>query len=184
MIMGFLDFLKPRKLPPPTIEALFKLPPVGVTMEQLGLQPTGMSGVCFRSIGARDFEQMKVDMVNILNNNSFPAHYEVSKDEYGFTWVVIDSNSMSDGVSNVYLASQLLLEGGFGDHILVAVFRFDKADQPVYWIYNYRRARFYPFAPRGKERDAALEYRLRMLVMEVLPVDTLDYWFPIWGIPF
>ncbi len=45
-------------------------------------------------------------------------------------------------------------------------------------------ASFYPFAPREKERDVEIEYRLRMLVMDELPVDSLDYWFPVWGIPF
>jgi hypothetical protein len=122
--------------------------------------------------------------VNILENNAFVARYEVSGDEYGFTWVIIDGDSLQDAVANVYVASQLLIEGGFSDHILVAIFRFDKDGQPVYWVYNYRRAGFYPFAPRGKERDSQLEYRLRLLAMDELPVDGLDYWFPIWGIPF
>jgi hypothetical protein len=182
--MGLLDFFKPRTLPPPKIEDLFKLTPVSVTMEQLGVKPTGISGVCFRSIGTEDFEQIKGNIVKILTNNSFLAHYQVSKDDYGFTWVVIDSDSLGDSVANVYLASQLLIDGGYGDHILIALFRFEKDDKPVYWIYNYRRASFYPFAPRGKERDVEIEYRLRMLVMDELPVDSLDYWFPVWGIPF
>jgi hypothetical protein len=182
--MGFLDLFKPGKLPPPKIEALFKLPPASVAMGRLNVEPTGRAGVCFRSIRTENFEQMKKGMVDILENSAFRARYEVSKDEYGFTWVVMDSDSLSDAVANVYLASQLLIEGGYGDHILVAIFRFDKDGEPVYWIYNYRRASFYPFMPRGKERDVPLEYRLRLMTMKELPVDSLDYWFPIWGIPF
>ncbi len=183
-LMGFLDFLKPKKLPPPKIEDLFKLPPASVAMEQLNVHPTGMCGVCFRSIGGRSFEQMKRDIVAVLENSAFNARYEVSKDEYGFTWVVIDGDTLQDAVASVYMASQLLIEGGFSDHILVAIFRFDRDSQPVYWVYNYRRASFYPFAPRDKERDSQLEYRLRLRAMDELPVDSLDYWFPIWGIPF
>jgi hypothetical protein len=182
--MGILDLFKPRKVPPPKIEDLFKLPPGIVVMGQVNILPTGLAGVCFRAIGDRGFEQLKGDIVKTLGNNAFSAHYDVRKDEYGFTWVVMDSDSLSDAVANVYLASQLLIDGGLGDHILVAIFRFDDGEMPVYWIYNYRRARFYPFAPRGKERDGALEYRLRLMVMDELPVDSLDYWFPIWGIPF
>ncbi len=182
--VGFLDFFKPKKIPPPKADAIFKLPPATVAMEQLDVRPAGNAGVCFRSVGDRTFEQMKGDIIHILQNNAFHARYSISKDEYGFTWVVIDSVSLQDAVANVYVASQLLIEGGFGDHILVAIFRFDSGDGPVYWVYNYRRAAFYPFAPRGRERDMPFEYRLRLLVMDELPVDSLDYWFPIWGIPF
>ncbi|HTX43547.1 MAG TPA: hypothetical protein VMC61_02370 [Methanocella sp.] len=182
--MGLLDLFKPRKLPPPKIEELFKLPPASVAMEQLSVHATGKAGVCFRSTGDRSFGQMEGDIVNILENHAFYARYGVSKDEYGFTWVVIDGDTLQDAVANVYVASQLLIEGGFSDHILAAIFRFDKDGQPIYWIYNYRRASFYPFAPRGNERDPQLEYRLRLLAMDELPVDSLDYWFPIWGIPY
>jgi hypothetical protein len=182
--MGLLDFFRPRKLPPPKIEDLFKLPPSAVAMGSLNVEPTGVAGVCFRCIGDMNIEQMKAGMLEVLSNKAFLARYNISEDPYGFTWVIIDSDSLSDAVSNVYLASQLLIEGGFSDHILAALFRFEQGDLPVYWVYNYRRAAFYPFAPRGNQRDMQLEYRLRLQVMDELPVDSLDYWFPIWGIPF
>lgn len=182
--MGLLDFFKPRSLPPPKIEDLFKLPPTAVTMGQLNVEPTGVAGMCFRSIGDVTFEEMRAGILKVLENSAFLARFTVLTDQYGFTWVVIDSVALADAVSNVYMASQILIEGGFSDHITAAIFRFEQGDLPVYWVYNYRRAAFYPFAPRGNERDMPLEYRLRLLVMDELPVDSLDYWFPIWGIPF
>nr|WP_128859906.1 hypothetical protein [Methanocella paludicola] len=153
-------------------------------MGQLRVEPTGMAGMCFRSIGGVTFEDMKSGILKVLENSAFLARFSVLTDQFGFTWVVIDSDTLADAVSNVYMASQLLIEGGFSDHITAAIFRFEQGDLPVYWVYNYRRAAFYPFAPRGNERDMQLEYRLRLLVMDELPVDSLDYWFPIWGIPF
>lgn len=109
----------------------------------------------------------------------------MKKDEYGFTWVSIDSFTPDDAIANVYMASQLLIDGGFGDRIVCAVFRFDKDGGAAYWIYNYRRANFYPFVPlQNKERDFQLEYRLRLVVSEELPAESVDYWYPIWGIPF
>ena len=182
--MGILDFFKPKRLPPPKIDDLYKLPAASVTMGKLNVEPTGKAGMCFRSSGDMKSEEMKSGILNILENKSFLASHKVEGDQYGFTWVLIDSDSLANAVSNVYMASQLLIEGGFSDHITAAIFRFEQGDQPVYWVYNYRRAAFYPFAPRGKERDSQLEYRLRLLIMEELPVDSLDYWFPIWGIPF
>lgn len=181
--MGLLDFFKPKRLPPPKIDDLFKLPPASVAMGQLNVEPTGFAGVCFRSLGDMKLEDMRAGILKILENSTFLASYRVSCDRYGFTWVIIHSDLLANAVSNVYIASQLLIEGGFSDHITAAIFRFDLGELPVYWVYNYRRAAFYPFAPRGNERDMQLEYRLRLLVMEELPVDSLDYWFPIWGIP-
>jgi hypothetical protein len=184
--MGVLDAIfGARKAPPPKIDDLFKLPPAAVTMESMDISPTGKAGVCFKPVGTKSFDEVKIDIVNILRNTAFEASYEVTKDEYGLTWVVITSDSPGDAVANVYMASQLLIDGGFGDHIVCAVFRFDKDSQPVYWIYNYRRGSFYPFTPQqNKQRDFQFEYRLRLLVLEELPVESLDYWYPIWGIPF
>ncbi|HTY90987.1 MAG TPA: hypothetical protein VMC84_07415 [Methanocella sp.] len=182
--MGLLDFFKPKRIPPPKVDDLFKLSPVAVTMGQLNVEPSGKAGVCFHSTGDIHSGDMKSGIIKVLENTAFLASYKVTGDQYGFTWVLIDSDTLANAVSNVYLASQLLIEGGFSDHITAAIFRFEQGDLPVYWIYNYRRAAFYPFAPRGNERDSQLEYRLRLLVMEELPMDSLDYWFPIWGIPF
>ena len=184
--MGVLDALfRPKKAAPPKIDDLFKLRPASVDMERFGLDPTGKAGVCFKTIETRDFGAVKSEIVNILTNSAFMARYEVEKDEYGFTWVAIDSLTPDDAIANVYMASTLLIDGGFGDHIVCAVFRFENDGKPAYWIYNYRRANFYPFVPlQNKERDFQLEYRLRLQVSEELPVESIDYWYPIWGIPF
>jgi hypothetical protein len=184
--MGVLDTLfRPRKVEPPKIDDLFKLHPASVDMERFGLAPTGKAGVCFKTIETKGFDKTKDEIVEILKNSAFEARYDVTKDEYGFTWVAIESHTSDDAIANVYMASQLLIDGGFGDHIVCAVFRFDKDGQPAYWIYNYRRANFYPFVPlQNKERDFQLEYRLRLRVSEELPVEIVDYWYPIWGVPF
>jgi len=182
--MVLLDFFKHKRLPPPKIDDLYRLPAASVTMGHLNVEPTGKAGMCFRSVGDLKPEEMKFGILQILENKSFLASHQVTGDQYGFTWVLIDSDTLANAVSNVYMASQLLIEGGFSDHITAAIFRFDRGELPVYWVYNYRRAAFYPFAPRGNERDMQLEYRLQLLVMEELPVDSLEYWFPIWGIPF
>jgi len=184
--MGLLDALfRPRKAEPPKIDDLFKLHPASVGLERFGLAATGKAGVCFKTIEPKGFESTKKEIVDILTNSAFEARYDVTKDDYGFTWVTIESYAPDDAIANVYMASQLLVDGGFGDHIVCAVFRFDHGDRPAYWIYNYRRASFYPFVPlQNRERDSQLEYRLRLQVSEELPVETIDYWYPIWGVPF
>jgi hypothetical protein len=56
----------------------------------------------------------------------------------------------------------------------------------VYWIYNYKRGAFYPFAPAGggEQRDNERELVLKAQLGKELPVEEeLARWFPLWGIP-
>ena len=82
-----------------------------------------------------------------------------------------------------------LMGSGFilGLGILCAVFAFrDERDQPVYWIYNYKRGAYYPFVPAGgdQRRDTERELRLKAQIGNELPVEAeLERWFPLWGIP-
>ncbi len=40
--------------------------------------------------------------------------------------------------------------GGYGDRLLCAVFSFEENGQPLYFIYNFKRGKYYPFVPKGK----------------------------------
>ncbi len=185
--MGILDALFGiRKLPPPKTDDLFKLSPACVTMEDtLDIRSSGKAGICFRAFDTKSFENVKDDIVSILNNSDFRGRYNVVEDEYHFTWVVLENSSIDDLVAGIHMVSQLLIDGGFGERILCAVFEFERSTRTLYWVYNYRRGRFYPFLPGdGKERDVAFEYRLKSLMSDELPIESLDYWYPIWGIPF
>lgn len=185
--MGLLDALFGiRKLSPPKTDDLFKLSPACVTMEDaLDITPSGKAGICFRAFDTKSFEGVKNDIVSILNNSDFNRRYKVMEDEYHFTWVVLENPSIDDLVVGIHMVSQLLIDGGFGERILCAVFEFKKQTRALYWVYNYRRGKFYPFVTQNnKERDTALEFRLKSLVSEELPIESLDYWYPIWGIPF
>ena len=69
-----------------------------------------------------------------------------------------------------------------------AVFAFeDSRHRPVYWIYNYKRGTFYPFAPdagSGEQRDNEREMVLKAQIGSELPVEQeLERWFPLWGAP-
>ena len=185
--MGLLDTLfGVRKLSPPKTDDLFKLAPACVTMEEtLGVAPAGKAGICFRSFDSKNYQDAQNDIVSILNNSDFLGRYRLEKDEFRFTWVVLENPSIDDLVVGIHMVSQLLIGSGFGDYILCAAFVFKKSGTTIYWIYNYRRGRFYPFVPLdNKERDVQLEFRLRSLVSDEIPEESLDYWYPIWGIPF
>jgi hypothetical protein len=185
--MGILDTLFGiRKLPPPSTDGLFKLPPACVTMEEaLDVRPSGKAGIGFRAFDTKSFEAVKSDILSILDNSEFYGRYSVVEDEYHFTWVLLENPSVDDLVAGIHMVSQLLVDGGFGERILCAVFEFKRRAQTLYWVYNYRRGKFYPFMPqKNKERDVTFEYRLKTLVSDELPIESLDYWYPLWGIPF
>jgi len=67
------------------------------------------------------------------------------------------------------------------------VFAFeDSRKRPLYWIYNYKRGTFYPFAPAGtgEQRDNERELVLKAQIGKELPVEQeLERWFPLWGTP-
>ena len=76
---------------------------------------------------------------------------------------------------------------GFGDRLLASVFAFEFQRQQVYWVYNYKTGKFYPFVPNGpRKRDNATELRLGEIMKEQkLPVERkLENWYALWGIPF
>lgn len=185
--MGLLDALfGVHKLPEPNVENLFKLSPAAVTMEEaMGVKASGKAGICFRAFDTKNFDEVRNDITSILSNSDFKEHYRILKDDYDFTWIALDRPLLEDLVAGVHMVSQLLIEGGFGKYILCALFEFKKDWRTLYWVYGYRRGKFYPFVPlENNERDFQLEYRLRTLVLEELPVESLDYWYPIWGVPF
>ena len=57
----------------------------------------------------------------------------------------------------------------------------------LYWVYNYKTGKFYPFVPNGpRKRDNVTELRLGEIMKEQkLPVERkLENWYALWGIPF
>ena len=112
---------------------------------------------------------------------------EKQDDKFGYRWMILTDSDFEDLVVGVNGVSSSLQAGGYGERVLAAVFAFrDAKDQPVYWIYNYKRGGYYPFAPAGGEqqRDSERELRLKAQIGRELPVEQeLERWFPLWGIP-
>src|SRR5919112_1726541 len=112
---------------------------------------------------------------------------ERTDDSFGYRWMVLSDDDFEDLVVGINVVSQALQDGGYGERVLCAVFAFrDAHDQPVYWIYNYKRGTYYPFVPAGgqQRRDSERELRLKAQIGHELPVEAeLERWVPLWGIP-
>ena len=86
----------------------------------------------------------------------------------------------------MHLISSELQARGFGEQLLAAIFRFDGGEHPVYLIYGYKRATFWPFVPTGEDqkRDNAEELRLKNELEKELPIEhDLSRWFGLFDAP-
>jgi len=196
--VGLFDVLTgKRKLKGPAPDRLFALSTAYVTFtEQLGIRSRGRAGIVFQPLATADFEGIARDMEEVVRGTGSDAGttVETRDDDYGYRWMVLADSEFDDLVVGVNAVSDALQSGGYGERILCAVFSFEDGDgRPLYWIYNYKRGAFYPFAPSGgraaaaggsMQRDTERELRVKAQVGAELPVEAeLERWFPLWGAP-
>jgi hypothetical protein len=191
--VGFLDSLLGRTKPvQPKLDDLFALPSAAITLEAgAGFKPTGSGSVCFRPVEGRSFADVQKDVTELLdvssgNEGGLPV--EVSKDSYGFTWIV--SSRMSDDlealVTDLHAVNSALVDNGFGPQLLCTLVAFrDDEERSLALVYLFKRGTFYPFAPTTNEhRDNALELQVKGVIGDDLKFEPdLGRWFPVWGAP-
>ena len=189
--MGLFDILTgKRKLKAPAESRLFAMATAAITLEMtLELKSTGKAAIVFQPLETADFTGIVRDMEEVLRGTGDDAGTQIEKtdDSFGYRWMVLADEDFEDLVVGINVISQALQDGGYGERVLCAVFAFrDANDRPVYWIYNYKRGCYYPFAPAvgAQQRDTERELRLKAQIGHELPVEPeLERWFPLWGIP-
>src|SRR5580704_3681638 len=180
-----------RKLAQPAPDRLFAISTAYVTMQtSLGMESRGTAAIVFQPLATADFESIVRDMEEVVRATASDSGTTVtsSDDSYGFRWLVLRGGDFDDLVVGINAVSSALEAGGYGERVLCAVFAFDDArhKKPVYWIYNYKRGAFYPFAPAagGEQRDNERELVLKAQIGKELTVEQeLERWFPLWGTP-
>jgi hypothetical protein len=191
--VGFLDTLLGRTKPvQPKLDDLFALPSAAVTLDAgMEFRPTGSGSVCFRAVEGRSFSDVQKDVQDLLNVSSgseggLPV--EVTKDSYGFTWLVCSrmSSELEALVTDLHAVNSALVDNGFGPQLLCTLVAFrDDSERRLALIYLYKRGTFYPFAPlSGERRDNALELQAKGTIGTDLKFEQdLARWFPVWGAP-
>lgn len=128
--MGFLDALLGRsRLPPARPDRIFALVTAGLTIQQeLGWRTAGRAGICLKAVPGSDFERARQELEDLvkLGVKETGGAMSTAADEFGFLWVIIADPDLDDQVNLVHLATQTLLENGFGPQLLAAVFRFER----------------------------------------------------------
>ena len=191
--MGFLDTLLGRSKPvQPKLDDLFGLPSAAITLQAAtGFTPTGSGSVCFRSVEGKTFSDIQNEVRDLLNMDAGKGGglpVEVTRDKYGFTWLV--SRRMSDEVetlvTDLHAVNSTLVDNGFGPQLLCTLVAFrDERERRLALVYLYKRGTFYPFAPlSGENRDNALELHIKGALGDDLKIEQdLTRWFPVWGAP-
>jgi hypothetical protein len=189
--MGLLDvILGRRKMAGPAPDRLFAISTAYVKFEtELGLASRGTAAIVFQPLSNSDFQSIVTEMETVVRGTASDSGVtvETSDDTYGFRWLVLRGRDFDDLVVGINGVSSSLEAGGYGERVLCAVFAFeDQQRRPLYWIYNYKRGSFYPFAPASgdQQRDNERELVAKAQVGAELPVEQeLERWFPLWGIP-
>lgn len=188
--MGLLDILLGRTRPVASkIEKLFALTTAHVTLAvKFNANSTGKAGICFKPVTTSYYDVAEGELRQLLELTRKETGSEISlaKDSFGYRWVLVKDDQLEDLVATLHMVSQTLHEHGFGEQLLAAVFQFaDEKQRHIYWIYNYKRGRFYPFVPLpGKQRDNSYELRLRAVMEKEMPIEPeLERWYPLWDIP-
>jgi hypothetical protein len=181
-----------KKLKDSSGERLFAISTARITLEtELDLKPTGAAGICFKPLSSGEFVRAENELQELLDvvANESGSKVERRGDELGFEWLIIRDQDFEDLVNSVHLVASELESRGFGPQLLAALFPFESKGfdaKRVYWIYGFKRGKFWPFVPKGedKERDNAEELELKAKLEQELPIEPdLSHWFGIFDAP-
>ncbi len=189
--MGFLDILRgKRELRQPTDDRLFAMSTAIITMtEELGMKPTEKAAIVFQPLATADFNAIVQEMQELLNltGDETGTKIETRDDSFGYRFMILSDPEFEDLVVGLNAVNGALRDGGYADRVLCAVFPFKDAEgRDVHWIYNVKRATYYPFvpAPGDQQRDNARELQLKAQLESDLPIEAdLARWFPLWEVP-
>jgi hypothetical protein len=190
--VGFLDALlggRGKRVKGAAPDRLFAMTTAQVTLDTgLGLKHKGSAGIVFQPLETADFDGIVKETEELLRAGAADTGtaVESSADEYGYRWLIFRDPDFEDLVVALNTISTQLQESGYGDRLLAAVFPFEDAGKPVYFIYNFKRGSYYPFipAPGDQARDSERELRLKAQVGPELPFEEdIARWFPLWEIP-
>jgi hypothetical protein len=174
----------------PDLDNLFLVPSAAITLETgLGLRPTGTGSVCYRAPVGAAYDQVQADVLALLGSDSTPD-VEVSRDSFGFTWLVVTGDPADTGglCTELHAVNSTLAEQGFDGGLLCTLVPFaDPGGRRLGLVYLYKQGTFYPFAPlvgAGQRRDNLLEISVRDALAGELPMERdLQRWLAVWGAP-
>ncbi|APX97871.1 PspA-associated protein PspAB [Natronorubrum daqingense] len=164
---------------------LFGMSTAYITMQtDLRYDSADVGALCFSGVDSGSFHDAVDEVEAILEagREETGTDFSVTSDDHGYHWVVLEDDDPEDLITSMHFAADTFIEHGYGSRLLAAVFAYTHRDGPAYWIYSFRRGRYYPFAPRsGRERDSSAEFKLEATLDGELEIEReKEYWYPLW----
>ncbi len=126
--MGLWDVITGRSRPKQAnLDALFAIPTAAITLETtLGLRPTGEGSVCYRAAAGAAFQQTQDEVVALLDADPDAPPVEVTRDEFGFTWLLNrhDPADIEGLCTDLHAVNTALESQGFGPGLLCSLVPF------------------------------------------------------------
>ena len=178
-------------------DLIFSLSSSHITLDKkIGLVTTGRCVLVIMTNGGQSFRELEQEVKRFLDSmereesSAVDLHYDAITDYYGYLWIVLYGKKIEDLLVGLTAVGDLVIERGFSNEILAAVFEFYNErdnNQSSFLVYDYKRNKFYPFVPvshEGKARNTAEEVRIMETMADEMPFEKdRDLWRPLWNLP-
>jgi hypothetical protein len=179
-------------------DLIFSLSSSHITLDRkVGLVTTGRCVLVIKTNGGQYFREMELEVKRFLDtleteedSSAVDLRYDTITDYHGYLWIVLYGKRIEDLLAGLTAVGDLVIERGFSNQILAAVFQFYNErdnNQSSFLIYDYKRNKFYPFVPvshKRKTRNTTEEMRIMETMADEMPFEKdKDLWYPLWNLP-
>lgn len=178
-------------------DLIFSLSSSHITLDRkVGLVTTGRCVLVIKTNGGQYFREMELEVKRFLDaletedSSDADLRYDTITDYHGYLWIVLYGKRIEDLLAGLTAVGDLVMERGFSNQILAAVFQFYNErdnNQSSFLIYDYKRNKFYPFVPvshKRKTRNTTEEMRIMETMADEMPFEKdKDLWYPLWNLP-
>jgi hypothetical protein len=179
-------------------DLIFSLSSSHITLDRkVGLVTTGRCVLVIKTNGGQYFREMELEVKRFLDtleteedSSAVDLRYDTITDYHGYLWIVLYGKRIEDLLAGLTAVGDLVIERGFSNQILAAVFQFYNErdnNQSSFLIYDYKRNKFYPFVPvshKRKTRNTTEEMRIMETMADEIPFEKdKDLWYPLWNLP-
>ena len=177
-------------------DLIFSLSSSHITLDtKIGLVTTGRCALVIKTNSGQYFREMEQEVKRFLDvmereeSSAFHLHYDTITDYQDYLWIVLYGKRIEDLLAGLTAVGDLVVERGFSNQMLAAVFQFynERDNKSSFLIYDYKWNKFYPFVPishKRKTRDTMEEMRIMETMVDEMPFEKdKDLWHPLWNLP-
>jgi len=178
-------------------DLIFSLSTSYITLDtKMGLVTTGRCALLMKTNSGQYFREMEQEVKRFLDatereeSSAVDLHYDTITDYQGYLWIILYGKKIEDLLVGLTAVGDLVIERGFSNQILAAVFEFYNErdnNQSSFLVYDYKWNKFYPFVPvhhEGKIRNSTEEMRIMETMANEMPFEKdKDLWRPLWNLP-